>query len=120
MLEELLSMFTDNLVPDSVIKWFRGRISYRSRVSKSKPISYEDFMDSLAELPTIKYKIIDKIRLYDAKVLLLVAYPIIDGEKKWQCTGIDKKDRYLFDIDFDVSNIGNFVLKEEYVYNVLC
>ena len=53
MIEAIISMFTDSLAPKSVIKWFRRRISYKSRIARSTSISYEEFISNLTDKPQI-------------------------------------------------------------------
>lgn len=119
MIEEILNMLTDSLAPKSVIMWFRRRISYKSRIAKSRPIPYEDFMNILADMPKIKNKINENCAEHKATTLFLIACPIIDQMKYWLCTGIDDKARFLFEMKFDVSGSDSFNLDENEMYNVI-
>lgn len=119
MIEALLNIFTDSLIPNSVIKWFRRRISYKNRIVKSIPISSDCFYSCLSDLPKTINDINGEIESYNAKKLLLIAYPNVDNCLFWQCTGIDKKNKYLFELKFDVSNVDSFNLQENEMYCVI-
>lgn len=119
MIEAILNMFTDSLIPDSVIKWFRRRISYKNRIVKSIPISTDVFFACLSDFPNTVNVINSEIKKYNAKVLLLIAYPNIDDSLFWQCLGVDEKNKFLFELKFEVSKSSNFNLNEEDMYCVV-
>ena len=64
-------------------------------------------MDSLAEMPKIQNEIRHACYEYKAESLLLIAYPTIDDKKYWQCTGIDNKYKYLFELKLNLSKASN-------------
>ena len=74
-------------------------------------------MDSLAEMPKIQNEIRHACYEYKAESLLLIAYPTIDDKKYWQCTGIDNKYKYLFELKLNLSK-ASFNLNENEIYNI--
>ena len=119
MLEAILNMFTDSLIPDSVIKWFRRRISYKKRIAESIPISTDYLFTCLSDLPSTINDINSEIEKFNAKVLLLIAYPNVDDSLFWQCLGINEKNKFLFELKFEVSKSSSFNLNEEEMYCVV-
>ena len=119
MIEAILNFFTDSLIPGSVIRWFRRRISYKHRIAKSRILANEDFLNCLSGLPQTIYEINNEVKVHNAKMLLLIAYPIIDNNRFWQCIGIDEKNKFLFELKFDVSGAAGFNLNENEMYCVI-
>lgn len=119
MIEEILNMLTDSVAPKSVIMWFRRKISYKSRIDRSRSIPYEEFMNILVDMPKIKNEINENCAKHKATTLFLIACPIIDEMKYWLCTGIDDKAKFLFEMKFDVSRYNSFNLDENEMYNVV-
>ena len=118
MIEAIISMFTDSLAPKSVIKWFRRRISYKSRIARSTSISYEEFISNLTDKPQIETLINATCSEYKATTILLTAYPVIDEKRHWQCIGIDENSRFLFELKIDLSGAKCVCLDEDQVYHV--
>lgn len=118
MIEAILNMFTDSLIPYSVIKWVRRRISYKNRIVKSIPLSTDEFFSCLSSMPNTLYEINSEIKKFNAKTLLLIAYPNVDDSIFWQCLGVDEKNKFLFELKFEVPKVSNFNLNEKDMYCV--
>ena len=70
-------------------------------------------------MPNTINEINSEIKRYNAKILLLIAYPNLDENLFWQCLGIDENNKYLFELNFEVSKVPSFNLNEKDMYCVI-
>ncbi len=119
MIEAILNLFTDSLIPDTVVKWFRRRISYKNRIVKSIPISSDYFFSCLSGMSNTINEVNSEMKKYNAKKLLLIAYPNVDDNLFWQCLGVDEKNKFLFELKFEVPKVSDFNLNEKDMYCVV-
>lgn len=119
MIEEIINLFTDSLTPKSVIMWFHRRVSYKKRINKSVLLANSDLLHCLSDVNDLIHMINAECISHKAEFLLLTAYPVIDENIYWQCIGIDKKYRYLFELRLNVSKSRLFNLENNKIYHIL-
>ena len=77
------------------------------------------FFTCLSDFPNTINNINSEIKKHNARVLLLIAYPNIDNSLFWQCLGVDEKNKFLFELKFEVLKASSFNLNEEDIYCVV-